>query len=133
MPLCVSLVGRVARLEGRLEGYGLLFIRLLTLPLALPAAKSGPLVESGFQAILASLLVRLAVDHPHHTLYQVFALKNGNRGRDGKPEAGGVGGGMSYTVDLDKVGVQGIPGNLWGSLWGCEVWQFLWGRGPAAS
>ena len=60
---------------------------LLLLPC--PAAKSGPLVDSGFQAHLTALLVRLGTEHPHHTLYQVFALKNGNRGKDGKVAAGG--------------------------------------------
>lgn len=39
--------------------------------LALPAAKTGPLAESGFQANLSALLVRLGVEHPHHSLYQV--------------------------------------------------------------
>ena len=44
------------------------------------------------------------MDHPHHTLYQLFALKNGDRGRDGKSIlAGNVVGGMSVTVDIDKV------------------------------
>ena len=35
------------------------------------AAKTGPLAESGFQANLSALLVRLGVEHPHHSLYQV--------------------------------------------------------------
>lgn len=39
-------------------------------PPAAPA-RTGPLVESGFQSTLAALLVRMAADHPHHTLYQV--------------------------------------------------------------
>ncbi|KAL3152004.1 hypothetical protein ABBQ32_001124 [Trebouxia sp. C0010 RCD-2024] len=68
------------------------------------AAKSGPYYESGFQATLQSLLERLAVEHPHHSLYQLFALKNGNRGKDGKAaQAGDVVGGMAVTVDHDKV------------------------------
>lgn len=48
---------------------------------------------------------RLARDHPFHTLYQLFALKNGNRGRDGQvmTSAGNVGGGMAHTADMDKV------------------------------
>lgn len=38
------------------------------------------------------------------TQAQIFALKNGNRGRDGKEQrAGGAAGGLSYTVDHDKV------------------------------
>lgn len=39
-------------------------------PPAAPA-RTGLLVESGFQSTLAALLVRIAADHPHHTLYQV--------------------------------------------------------------
>lgn len=42
-----------------------------TCPLVSAAAKSGSLVQSGFQANLSALLVRLGVDHPHHSLYQV--------------------------------------------------------------
>jgi len=56
------------------------------------------------QATLLTLLQRLTVDHSHHTLYQLFALKNGNRGKDGKAvQASDVVGGMSVTVDHDKV------------------------------
>ena len=56
------------------------------------------------QATLQALLLRLAVDHPFHTLYQIFALKNGNRGKDGREiQAGDVHGVMSITVDRDKV------------------------------
>ena len=29
-----------------------------------------------FQVVLKRLIVRMATDHPHHTLYQIFALKN---------------------------------------------------------
>lgn len=52
------------------------------------AARSGPLVDSGFQANLTALLVRLGSEHPHHTLYQVFSLKNGNRDKEGKLASG---------------------------------------------
>ena len=56
------------------------------------------------QATLQSLLERLAVDHPHHSLYQLFALKNGNRGKDGRAaQAGDIVGGMAVSVDHDKV------------------------------
>lgn len=56
------------------------------------------------QATLQALLQRLAIDHPFHSLYQIFALKNGNRGKDGqKIQAGDVYGGMSISVDRDKV------------------------------
>ncbi|KAL4452130.1 hypothetical protein ABPG75_007792 [Micractinium tetrahymenae] len=67
------------------------------------AARSGPLVESGFQANLTALLVRLGSEHPHHTLYQVFSLKNGNRGKDGKVASARANEAFSYAVDLDKV------------------------------
>lgn len=67
------------------------------------AARTGPLVDSGFQANLTSLLVRLGSEHPHHTLYQVFSLKNGNRGRDGKVASARANETFSYAVDLDKV------------------------------
>jgi hypothetical protein len=68
----------------------------------LSAARAGPLVESGFQANLAALLVRLGREHPHHSLYQVFSLKNGNRGRDGRvadPQA---------TAALSYAGERGV-------------------------
>lgn len=56
------------------------------------------------QATLLTLLQRLTMDHPYHTLYQLFALKNGNRGKDGREvKAGDVVGGMTVTVDRDKV------------------------------
>ena len=56
------------------------------------------------QDTLQALLKRLAIDHPFHTLYQIFALKNGNRGKDGREvQAGDVYGGMSIGIDQDKV------------------------------
>lgn len=59
---------------------------------------------SAAQVTLQRLLQRLALEHPHHTLYQLFALKNGNRGKDGRAvQAGDVVGGMAVTVDHDKV------------------------------
>lgn len=45
--------------------------RLCRPPCRAPAARAGPLVDSGFQANLTALLVRLGSEHPHHTLYQV--------------------------------------------------------------
>ena len=54
---------------------------------------------------MVALLERLGRDHPYHTLYHVYGLKYGNRGKDGRvmAPAGNVGGGMSHTMDLDKV------------------------------
>ena len=36
------------------------------------------------QESLRQLLLRLAVDHPYHSLYHLFALANGNRDRHGR-------------------------------------------------
>jgi hypothetical protein len=33
------------------------------------------------QGVLNSLIEKIAVDHPHHTLFQIFALSNGDRVR----------------------------------------------------
>jgi hypothetical protein len=44
--------------------------------------------ENVFQHILTTLIKKVVMDHPHHSLYQIFALSNGNkvgvdqRGRD---------------------------------------------------
>ena len=47
---------------------------------------------------------RLACDHPHHVVYTLLALKNGNRGRDGKVTlAAASQDALHYNVDLDKV------------------------------
>ena len=76
----------------------------------LSAAAAGPSVESGFQAALGRLLTRIAVDHPHHALWQLHALRCGARGRDGRDSGGrraaaaAVSGGLPPSVvDRDKV------------------------------
>ncbi len=53
------------------------------------------------QSVLADALVRLGCDHPYHSLYQLFALRNGNLGADGKPTKDNIL--MSHKTDLDKV------------------------------
>jgi serine-protein kinase ATM len=61
-----------------------------------------------FQSILHRMLERLGKEHPFHTLLHIFALKNGNRGSDGKVVQGGVGGGeLTYVADQDKVTAAG--------------------------
>ena len=56
------------------------------------------------QAILQDQLVRLGREHPYHTLYHLFALKNGNLGKDGRPSASGLhAGGMLQLVDHSKI------------------------------
>lgn len=71
----------------------------------LSAAATGSLVSSGFQASLKELLLRLAVDHPYHSLYHLYALANGNRDQLGRKLTGQAdsGGGMERTIDQDKV------------------------------
>ena len=58
-----------------------------------------------FQSILHRMLERLGREHPFHTLLQLFALKNGNRGSNGKVvQQDGVGGAeLTYIADGDKV------------------------------
>ncbi len=61
-----------------------------------------------FQSILHRMLERLGREHPFHMLLQIYALKNGNRGADGKVVQGGVGGGeLTYVADQDKVAAAG--------------------------
>ena len=49
-------------------------------------------------------MVKLGSDHPYHVLYQLFALKNGNRGKDGRVSSQvQAHGGMQQTVDVDKI------------------------------
>lgn len=55
---------------------------------------------------LASILERMALDHPYHTLYSLVALRNGNLGRNGQPvPTAAVAGALArQEVDMDKVG-----------------------------
>jgi hypothetical protein len=34
---------------------------------------------TGFQSVVQGLLLRMAWDHPYHTLYPLYALKNGRK------------------------------------------------------
>ncbi len=56
------------------------------------------------QGALQNQLVRLGSEHPYHTLYHLYALKNGNLGRDGQPTASGTNvGGMLQLIDHSKI------------------------------
>ena len=56
------------------------------------------------QAALRDQLVRLGSEHPYHTLYHLYALNNGNLGRDGQPTASGTNvGGMLQLIDHSKI------------------------------
>lgn len=55
------------------------------------------------QATLANLLVRMACEHPHHALYQLFALRAGGCGRGATPNQAAAREALVHTVDLDKV------------------------------
>lgn len=54
------------------------------------------------QDTLRALLLRLAVDHPHHVLPQLLALSHGDLGRNGKPELPGNNV-LRQQVDHDKI------------------------------
>jgi len=58
--------------------------------------QSGRRFDDGFYTLLDDVLFRLAQDHPHHTLYQVLALRNGDC-------AGQSGSSIELKVDADKV------------------------------
>jgi len=74
----------------------------------LSASPTAPGAESGFQDALRRLLVRLATDHPHHTLWQLLALQAGGRGRDGK-EAGARGGDGRARRAAGAAAREGLP------------------------
>lgn len=78
-------------------------------------------------------MLRLAKDHPYHTLYQLFALKNGDRGRDGKRIPAGGGGYMAGTtqaIDFDKVAAADSILSQYRSSsilrYGCRLSQNAW-------
>ncbi|KAL9227455.1 hypothetical protein vseg_003141 [Gypsophila vaccaria] len=49
-----------------------------------------------FQSALASLVKKMAIDHPYHTILQLLALSNGDRIKDKQRSKN------SYVVDMDK-------------------------------
>ncbi|CAH2064912.1 unnamed protein product [Thlaspi arvense] len=55
--------------------------------------------ESGsnsFQSALVSLVRKMAIDHPYHTIFQLLALANGDRIKDNQRSRN------SFVVDMDK-------------------------------
>ena len=56
------------------------------------------------QDTLTDLLVRMASEHPHHALFQLFALRAGGRGRGGAAAgAAPAREALVHTVDHDKI------------------------------
>lgn len=51
---------------------------------------------TNFQNALASLLKKMAIDHPYHTIFQLLALANGDRVKDKQRSR------SSFVVDMDK-------------------------------
>ncbi|CAN1347706.1 Serine/threonine-protein kinase ATM [Linum perenne] len=51
----------------------------------------------GFQSALVSLVKKMAIDHPYHTVYQLLALANGDRIKDKQRNR------SSFVVDVDKI------------------------------
>ena len=58
------------------------------------------------QTSLSELLARVATDHPHHSLYHLLALKNGNRGRGGEVIARPAISAGAVSHSVDQVGLQ---------------------------
>ncbi|KDP31097.1 hypothetical protein JCGZ_11473 [Jatropha curcas] len=50
-----------------------------------------------FQFALVSLVKKMAIDHPYHTIFQLLALANGDRIKDKQRSRN------SYVVDMDKI------------------------------
>ncbi|CAN0900398.1 Serine/threonine-protein kinase ATM [Linum grandiflorum] len=51
----------------------------------------------GFQSALVSLVKKMAIDHPYHTIFQLLALANGDRIKDKQRNRN------SFVVDVDKI------------------------------
>ncbi|KAL6847730.1 hypothetical protein ACP4OV_021858 [Aristida adscensionis] len=52
--------------------------------------------STNFQIALASLLKKMAIDHPYHTIFQLLALANGDRVKDKQRSR------SSFVVDMEK-------------------------------
>ncbi|XP_062191304.1 serine/threonine-protein kinase ATM isoform X2 [Phragmites australis] len=52
--------------------------------------------STNFQIALASLLKKMAIDHPYHTVFQLLALSNGDRVKDKQRSR------SSFVVDMEK-------------------------------
>ncbi|KAG8053690.1 hypothetical protein GUJ93_ZPchr0001g32148 [Zizania palustris] len=52
--------------------------------------------STNFQNALASLLKKMSIDHPYHTIFQLLALANGDRVKDKQRSR------SSFIVDMDK-------------------------------
>nr|CAD1842809.1 unnamed protein product [Ananas comosus var. bracteatus] len=52
--------------------------------------------SNNFQIALASLVKKMAIDHPYHTMFQLLALANGDRVKDKQRSR------SSFVVDMDK-------------------------------
>jgi ataxia telangiectasia mutated family protein len=52
--------------------------------------------STNFQIALASLLKKMAIDHPYHTIFQLLALANGDRVKDKQRSR------SSFIVDMEK-------------------------------
>jgi hypothetical protein len=53
----------------------------LLVPAQIASRLSATPDTTGFQAVVQGLLLRMAWDHPYHTLYPLYALKNGRKGK----------------------------------------------------
>jgi len=71
------------------------------------ASRLGPSIDSEpkFQQAIRTFILKLALEHPHHTLYHIYALKNGARTERGTELKTNMPmpGGLERTVDFGKV------------------------------
>ncbi|XVF09293.1 hypothetical protein REPUB_Repub07fG0080200 [Reevesia pubescens] len=69
------------------------------------------IVSNNFQFALVSLVKKMAIDHPYHTIFQLLALANGDRIKDKQRSRN------SFVVDMDK---KLAAENLLGELSACH-------------
>lgn len=74
-------------------------------PLVYQIASRASCEDGAFQRTLTALLVRLAAEHPYHTLPQLLALRNGNLDPKGQPTApnAALNSLFKLDIDMDKV------------------------------
>lgn len=88
----------------REKGAGLPAYKFLPLIYQITSRVSANPSQAAFQAGLCSIIERVAAAHPHHVLYQLFALKNGEIEHSGGSSTRGKGAGKKeFVVDEDKV------------------------------
>jgi ataxia telangiectasia mutated family protein len=84
----------------REKGASLPSHKFLPLIYQITSRMSATPTQSGFQDVLCAIIERVATSHPHHVLYQLFALKNGEIEI---PAQKGSAKKTQFVIDEDKV------------------------------